>query len=98
MYEKLKPCPFCGGEARIGGIQVCQVGCARGAECLAISKPNNPQEAVDKWNRRDTEDALRSRLHALNGIVDAALNGLRNIEPTTAANLDAAREGVMRDE
>ena len=54
---KLKPCPFCGGEARFlkfeseaepYGFAVCN-------KCGAMSRPSKMDEAVAAWNRRGGE-------------------------------------------
>lgn len=52
MSNKLKPCPFCGGEAIIDGcddtlwIAICK-------KCNAsIGYKETKQEAIEEWNRR----------------------------------------------
>lgn len=66
MSNKLKPCPFCGGEAIIDGcddtlwIVICK-------ECNAsIGYKETKEEAIEAWNRRiessftpDELDAIR---------------------------------------
>ena len=66
MNDKLKPCPFCGGEAIIDGcdetlwIVICK-------ECNAsIGYKETKEEAIEAWNRRieptftpDELDAIR---------------------------------------
>lgn len=73
MAEKLKPCPFCGGEARtkiaiapLGMIEI-KVGCL---DCEvwkyneinsgdSIEKFNETvQKVISKWNRRADDDKL----------------------------------------
>ena len=71
--EKLKPCPFCGGEAAIGdtidenGVLVYTVGCHK---CkIAIAKQRDgyfwqrKKEAIVAWNRRS--DGARNSLSHL---------------------------------
>ena len=61
MSEKLKPCPFCGGEAEIVkcdnlfSILYFYVGCKT---CLARAKScyESPEDAVRYWNRRATDE------------------------------------------
>jgi hypothetical protein len=63
--EELKPCPFCGGEARVSGDyrygfgitclgETC--GCRFGIEYDNSAMPNNDyvteNEAIKKWNKR----------------------------------------------
>ena len=59
MTDKLKPCPFCGGEdvdllenIEIQGVKVCFVNCkscqANGTMYLTSKK----REAIAAWNRR----------------------------------------------
>jgi Lar family restriction alleviation protein len=48
--QKLKPCPFCGGEAVLIKGYFCWVKCDYcGAETVAETSTT---EAVDAWNRR----------------------------------------------
>lgn len=56
MPNKLKPCPFCGGEAQLDKNEFGHVNasckdhkCRGWACCLNY---NNKKEAVDAWNRR----------------------------------------------
>ena len=71
--DKLKPCPFCGGEAKIrmgyflpGGHQFADVYCF--VECLSCHAKTKwfeakdeglVDKAVDAWNKREGEDAER---------------------------------------
>lgn len=49
---KLKPCPFCGGEAKIIGA-IGAVFCARCTECGAETQSElSEQQAAELWNRR----------------------------------------------
>lgn len=53
---KLKPCPFCGGEALInkaGNLYVAK--CAATNNCLVhpwVGRYDNKAEAIEAWNRR----------------------------------------------
>ena len=55
MENKLKPCPFCGGEAKmmttyIGEMREYNVTC-RMCSCILISFTTE-QEAINAWNMR----------------------------------------------
>jgi len=65
--SELKPCPFCGGEAKyqMAGLRNCIVQCDRGALCLHLAPNDKPGEARDSWNTRPTEDALRAELECM---------------------------------
>ena len=72
MSDKLKPCPFCGGEAIIDGcddtlwIVICK-------ECNAsIGYKETKEEAIEAWNKRieptftpDELDAIRRNVRDL---------------------------------
>lgn len=62
MTEKLKPCPFCGGEAEIieEGIGF-NIKCA---DCYAEMTPfvTDKREAIKMWNTRPIEDDLQKEL------------------------------------
>ena len=45
---KLKPCPFCGGEAE---LTVVGVRCKK-TSCASIHNPLFPEKAIETWNRR----------------------------------------------
>lgn len=57
--EKLKPCPFCGGDADISDSSGL-IGCGMNLEyyvvceeCLAKGEEfGNPKDAIEAWNRR----------------------------------------------
>lgn len=62
MSDELKPCPFCGGEAKIEstsdqmGHLVLTGYIVRCSQCWCAPKPNNydgnRQNAIDRWNAR----------------------------------------------
>lgn len=50
MSDKLKPCPFCGGEARLIGHFPYTITCCK---CRATTVfYNTPEKAIDAWNNR----------------------------------------------
>ena len=54
MKEKLKPCPFCGGEAEYyGECDMVWIRCSN-YDCRAerIGKFDEPEEAAEYWNTR----------------------------------------------
>ena len=63
MTEKLKPCPFCGGEAKPVFRGSCNyVVCSNEEECrCGMTCPvTTPEEAARIWNRRAVDvDALK---------------------------------------
>lgn len=58
--EKLKPCPFCGGEAVFRGQTYYYIWCK---SCLAETRGSeNKEEAIEAWNSRaDVIDAVELR-------------------------------------
>lgn len=60
---ELKPCPFCGGKAKLesndyGGKPLWTVRCrwAGGGVYVATIDADTPQKAAELWNRRAGED------------------------------------------
>lgn len=66
MTEKLKPCPFCGEEARVEKINLGKEGLFRVIcpKCLTATTHLREEEknAVAEWNSRPIEDALQKEL------------------------------------
>lgn len=64
MASGLKPCPFCGGEARIVYMISSRFGRSFSVECpncnLAVMPNPSNEDAVEAWNRRyvDTDSLL----------------------------------------
>lgn len=70
---KLKPCPFCGGEAKkqaqeINGIRAIYVVCGKCGASSGIYKTHNPRvkdeenPAIKAWNRREPIDKIVEQL------------------------------------
>ncbi|HJC89564.1 MAG TPA: Lar family restriction alleviation protein [Candidatus Mediterraneibacter excrementigallinarum] len=54
---KLKPCPFCGGEAKLTGNPYAEMWVVECGICHALSDVCHTQEdAAEKWNRRESDD------------------------------------------
>ena len=67
MSDKLKPCPFCGGEARLIGHSPYSITCCNCRTTTVIC--NTPDDAIDAWNNRvqptftpDELDAIRRNI------------------------------------
>lgn len=65
METKLKPCPFCGGEAVLmvldNGVSVkcweCRVSTVSKMDSTLLGKPTNAiKYVIEKWNRRVNDD------------------------------------------
>lgn len=50
MDNKLKPCPFCGGEARLIGHSPYSITCCKCRATTVIC--DTPEKAINEWNRR----------------------------------------------
>lgn len=64
MSDKLKPCPFCGGEARLVGHYPYSITCCNCRATTVVC--DTPEKAIDAWNNRvlppftlDELDAIR---------------------------------------
>lgn len=57
---ELKPCPFCGGEAKVScGSNYCEVYCIK---CFGRVEQNGIDEAIEAWERRvENEELLFTR-------------------------------------
>jgi Lar family restriction alleviation protein len=65
----LKPCPFCGGRARLSafgeGVNIWAAVCVgRGCKCYSPVL-NSRAEAIEKWNRRASGEAAEKALEEL---------------------------------
>lgn len=70
INEELKPCPFCGGEARYSTIRMCGVPsgdkgylteifcckCKQGVKNWALKKDWSIKSAIEAWNRRSEKE------------------------------------------
>lgn len=62
--EKLKPCPFCGGEAVMQAPNMHHVTCIACRDCMVSSKWGKPEDVVAMWNKR-VEPTAKSALDNL---------------------------------
>jgi Lar family restriction alleviation protein len=65
MSEELKACPFCGGPARIVQTTKAPWVVAICWKCDASGGAGSVKDAVESWNNRPTETALRARIAEL---------------------------------
>lgn len=69
MEIKLKPCPFCGGTAKVTWLLARK--CIACTGCLAAMIPSyqiEEEQLVRQWNKRDTAELMR---HYKQGLLDA---------------------------
>lgn len=68
MTTELKPCPCCGGEAKMEELYGDYSVECQNVECL-LATPwcGTPEGAAAIWNRRDGEDKIRQELLELQG-------------------------------
>lgn len=57
-YPKLKPCPFCGGEAAIYKNEIMKTFCVYCTSCYGKTAAlfDKENDAVEAWNRRINEN------------------------------------------
>lgn len=66
MEDKLKSCPFCGGEARMVQEYDAMIGktfyFVECADCTGtiFNGEINEKEAIEKWNRRVNDERIRN--------------------------------------
>ena len=97
MTDELKPCPFCGGEARI--VNVAMVGCAYVVctDCRMQSDDGNIDSVVTAWNTR--ADAAGAKLAKVTEDRDDALIALASARKQLEryiAEAEAALPAVYR--
>lgn len=83
MSEELRPCPFCGGEAEStpGRHEQCYARCS-----MFGCEANNPWVAIEDWNSRPIEDALRAELEEARNTIENGLTAkcLRDLQSELA--------------
>lgn len=76
MMDRLKPCPFCGGEARLryfkplGWVQCKKCGATSAAVSDYYEETDGKEQAVAAWNRRaqpENEPLTLSELRGMGG-------------------------------
>lgn len=69
MSQELKPCPFCGSEARwattMGGDDSWEIQCSNNDCCLVVFSGNTGEETCTAWNTRASERTNAALLGAL---------------------------------
>ena len=96
MSDKLKPCPFCGGEAIIEGCDdtLWSVICKKCA--ASIDYNETKQEAIEAWNRRVQPSFTPDELDAIRRNVRdrRAERELSKIEQSIIDKCDAVLKGA----
>lgn len=70
MSDKLKPCPFCGGEAEfISGVGFFCVSCS--FCCGETNLYNTGQEAIEAWNKRNQPTFTPNELDEIRKALEA---------------------------
>ena len=72
--SELKPCPFCGGEARLVNCGSPMVVCLHGC-CQIVDDKNS----VEHWNTRPIEDELRAELASKDEQIEKLEDALHKI-------------------
>lgn len=91
MSEHLKPCPFCGGEAKpVFRGSVNYVVCSNEEECwCGMTCPvTTPEEAARIWNRRTGANELVARLN----VSDEQVR--RMVDEAVSAAIDRCMEQI----
>lgn len=96
MSNKLKPCPFCGGEAIIdsfvgvGWIVICN-------KCDAsIGYKETEQEAIDAWNRRVEPTFTPDELGAIRRMFDESYPRSRKLPEIEQSIIDKCNHALTR--
>lgn len=100
--EKLKPCPFCGGEVQLETVKsragtlygvVCRNTGNRGGTCAMEQVPTRTAEAaMARWNMRKPEEEVRSKLE----VSEDTRQVLRSCLAQAEAEIDALRKDAER--
>jgi hypothetical protein len=92
VTRDIAPCPFCGGQARVGGpfqFVICT-----NEDCKAVG-PNgkNEDDCVDKWNVRATEDKrVAEVIQSTGSLLAAAAQSEGEVQTKLRALLDTERD------
>lgn len=70
MSEELKPCPFCGGEAKEQNIIIVGRGLCKMVFCENCNIDFKTPTSIVQWNTRPAEDALKAENEELRYIVE----------------------------
>lgn len=74
MSDKLKPCPFCGAEARLVGHYPYSITCCNCRATTVIC--NTPDDAIDAWNNRVEFNLSPKEIEALRKKFSSAIHDI----------------------
>ena len=96
MNDSLKPCPFCGGEARLIGHSPYSITCCNCRTTTVIC--NTPDDAIEAWNRRVQPTFTPDELDAIRRNVSdwRAERELSKIEQSIIDKCNAALKGEAK--
>jgi Lar family restriction alleviation protein len=97
---ELKPCPFCGGEAKLTDLKQAPESWVECKECGARTRffSNSEEAPVSAWNTRPIEDELRKELRYYrnySAALEKEVKSLRNALDQIRITLEAKKDGIV---
>ena len=96
MSDKLKPCPFCGGEARLIGHSPYSITCCNCRTTTVIC--NTPDDAIDAWNNRVQPTFTPDELDAIRRMFDGRYPRGRKLPEIEQSIIDKCANALARRE